>query len=43
MKCAIWGLGVYLGASGRCLSVSVAVGALGVVVDLDDISDLVPV
>ena len=36
MKCAIWARGVLLGASGRCVSESVAVGALGVTVGLDD-------
>ena len=40
MKCAIWARGVLLGASGRCVSVSVAVGALGVAVGLDDSLDL---
>ena len=40
MKCAIWARGVLLGASGRCVSVSVAVGALGVAVGLDDSFDL---
>ena len=39
MKCAIWARGVFLGASGRCVSVSVAVGALGVAVGLDDFFD----
>ena len=36
MKCAIWARGVFLGASGRCVSVSVAVGALGVAIGQDD-------
>ena len=40
MKCAIWTRGVFLGASGRCVSVSVAIGALGVTVGLDDFLDL---
>ena len=40
MKCAIWARGVFLGASGRYVSVSVAVGALGVAVGLDDSFDL---
>ena len=39
MKCAIWERGVLLGASGRCVTVSVAVGALGVAVGLDDSLD----
>ena len=39
-KSAIWTRGVFLGASGRCVSVSVAVGALGVAVGLDDFFDL---
>ena len=40
MKCAIWARRVLLGASGRCVSVSVAVGALGVAIALDDSLDL---
>ena len=40
MKCAIWARGVFLGASGRCVSVSVAIGALGVTVGQDDFFDL---
>ena len=40
MKCAIWARVVFLGASGRCVSVSIAVGALGVTVGLDDFLDL---
>ena len=40
MKCAIWARGVFLGASGRCVSVSVTVGALGVSIGLDDLFDL---
>ena len=40
MKCAIWAGGVFQGASGRCVSVSIAVGAFGVVVCLDDSFDL---
>ena len=40
MKCAIWAGGVFLGASGRYVSVSVAVGALGIAVCLDDSFDL---
>ena len=39
MKCAIWARGVFLGASGRCVSVSVTVGALGVAIGLDDLFD----
>ena len=39
MKWAIWARGVFLGACGRCVSVSVAVGALGVAVGLDDFFD----
>ena len=40
MKCAIWALGEFLGASSRCVSVYIAVGALGVAVCLDDFFDL---
>ena len=40
MKCAIWAGGVLLAASGRCMSVSIAVGALGVAVRLYDSFDL---
>ena len=40
MKCTIWARRVLLDASGRCLSESVAVGALGVAVSLDDSFDL---
>ena len=41
MNCAIWARRVLLGASGRCVSVSIAIGALGVAVGLDDFFDLV--
>ena len=40
MKCAIWARGMFLGASGRCVSVSIAVGTLGVAIGLDDSLDL---
>ena len=40
MKCAIWARGVFLGASGRRVSVSVAIGTLGVAIGLDDLFDL---
>src|ERR1700761_8442746 len=40
MKCAIRAGGVLLGASGRCVSKSITVGALGVAVGLDDLLDL---
>ena len=40
MKCAIRAGGVLLGASGRCVSKSITVGALGVAVGLDDPFDL---
>ena len=40
MKYTIWAQGVFLGASGRCVSVSVAVGALRVAVGLDNFLDL---
>ena len=39
MKCAIWARRVLLGASGRYVSVSVAIGALGVAIGLEDLFD----
>ena len=36
MKCAVRACRVFLGASGRCVSKSVAVGALGISIGLDD-------
>ena len=43
MKCTKGARGVLLGASGRCVSVSVAVGALGVSVGLDNFFDFAAV